>query len=366
VDALLPALALAALAVVASGWAMARAWPGCLVAWSLAMPAAGACATLAVLRPPTPLALLGAVAAGLVLLLVAVLAATAGVAPRHGPLVQLLLLALPVAWPPLLDQRAADLAAGAAELALVVHLARRLGALEGARDAAALCLFVLPATLLRSAGAGDVIVLAVVAAGLLLRGGDTRRALRLLGAVLTATALALLVRWTAGQVVGTGGAGLAVSALPPLGTLLLIGPAPLVLFRAGLGAARSVPSRAALVAAGLAAAVLMVLATTGAGEGAPFLIPLAAIAAVVVALGWPRGRAAQAAVVAGVLGWAAWMAAPRLRGGSGGSGAAAQLLEVDLHLAQRGLPLAGAHHGDVLHELHLDARALPQVVPQLP
>src|SRR6185436_4088621 len=74
--------------------------------------------------------------------------------------------------------------------------------------------------------------------------------------------------------------------------------------------------------------------------------------------GWPRAGPHGPA-------WPCWLRSRRSASAPPPPGSrAGHLLEVDLDLGDAHLALAGADHGDRLHELHVDACALAQVAPQ--
>jgi hypothetical protein len=136
-----------------------------------------------------------AVAAGLTLLLVHALARRLGLGPGGVVVAQVLAASMPVFSSRLALALFPTLLGQALELLLLVHLVRRYPHLEGARDAAAACAFLLAA---QAAYTGSVlnvgaVVLLFVAYELV--AGDRRRARRLLGAWAVSAAAVVLVQY---------------------------------------------------------------------------------------------------------------------------------------------------------------------------
>jgi hypothetical protein len=138
------------------------------------------------------------VAAALTLLLVHALARLLGLPPSAAALAQALAAFLPVLSSRLVLALFPALLGQAVELLLLVHLVRRYPHLEGARDMAAACAFLVLAQAAYTGSILNVSIVVVIFAGWELGAGDRRKARRLLGAWAVAAAgvvIALYVRF---------------------------------------------------------------------------------------------------------------------------------------------------------------------------
>jgi hypothetical protein len=270
-------------------------------------------------------------ALGITLLLVFPLARAAGLPAAPAFLAQALAAALPVStarvslalYPTLLGQ--------AAVVLLLVHLARRLGHLVGARDAAAATAFLLLAQVVYTGSLVVVAAFVLVLAALEALAGDRKRTWRLVGAWGTATALVLAqyagflpVLWRDVLPHLGGGAAPAERA-----NALALGAERLGVFFdtifpalavGGVFALRvaDVHARRVLVAgliAGTALAVLRFVAPSllrDAKEVELLVAPVAVTAAAALAWAWARGGAGRAAALlaaSGAIAWGAWRSA---------------------------------------------------------
>jgi hypothetical protein len=240
------------------------AWP---LSWAIGEASAVAAVTLA--------------AVGVTALLVWALARADAADPRRAVAAQVAFGVLAVAIGGLRDGRVALLFGQAGAALLLVHLARRLGVLDGARDAAAASMFFFVALGMDAAGVGALALLTALLSLGEAAHGDWRRALRLLGAFGVAAALALAIRYAA---------GLSPLAFPE---------APVT---------RAVP---ALVVLGVAVAGLAVLGT--AGQPSARVMRTAFLTTTVLALialtggtGEDRGRASYLAVPLAVAATRPW------------------------------------------------------------
>jgi hypothetical protein len=273
----------------------------------------------------------GVAALALTLLLVFPLARALGLGAGAAVAAQVLAAAIPVStsrvalalYPTLLGQ--------AAVVLLVVHLARRLDHLDGARDAAALTAFLL---LAQAVYTGSLIGVGALAGTLVLAefaAGEWRRALRIAGAWGIATALVLCqyagffpTLWTdvlphVGGGAPDGEAGESFLARGYV-RLAIFFDAVFPLF-AGLGLALRGPAvharrvLAAAVAAGVALAFARFLLPTLLADAkeVELLSPaVAVLSAGALAWLWGRGAAARVAAVVlglGAAGWGVWMSA---------------------------------------------------------
>ena len=151
------------------------------VAWPLApwLGAAAALKTVAI------------AALGITLLLVFPLARVAGLGVPAAVLAQILAAAIPVSTSRVMLALYPTLLGQAAIVLLLVHLARRLRLLEGARDAAAATAFLVLAQVVYTGSILGVAALVVALALLEARAGERRRSRWLLGSWAVATALVL-------------------------------------------------------------------------------------------------------------------------------------------------------------------------------
>jgi len=272
-------------------------------------------------------------ALGITLLLVFPFARVAGLGAGPAVLAQLLAAAIPVStsrvtlalYPTLLGQ--------AAIVLLLVHLARRLGHLEGARDAAATTGFLFLAQVVYT---GSIVIVAALVAALALLealAGGRRRARWLLGSWAVATALVLAqyagffpVLWRAvlphvGRSAATEGeaaAGPLALGVTRLGVFfdavfpLLVAAGLLALHAADPYVRRVV---AAAIAAGCALAVLRFVfpaVLRDAKEVELLVAPVAVTAAAAITHGWTRGgsaRALSACAALAAIGWGTWRSA---------------------------------------------------------
>jgi hypothetical protein len=281
------------------------------------------------LGDPAALKTVAVAALAVTLLLVFPLAREAGLDEGAAVLAQLLAAAIPVStsrvalalYPTLLGQ--------AAIVLLLVHLARRLGHLEGARDAAAATAFLFVAQVVYTGSILSVAALVAALALLEALSGGRRRARWLLGSWAVATALVLAqyagflpVLWRDVLPHVGRSAALEVDAASPivlgvarLGVFfdgvfpLLAGAGLLALGAAGPHARRVL---AAAIAAGCALAVLRFVVPAvlrDAKEVELLAAPVAVASASALAWMADRGRGARAAsMVAGLLAfsWAVW------------------------------------------------------------
>jgi hypothetical protein len=267
-----------------------------------------------------------------VVLLVYPLARAAALTPAWAVLAQVLAALLPVLTSRLSLALYPTLFGLAWVVLLLVHLARRLSHLDGARDAAAATTFVL---LAEAAYTGSLLVvsaLVLVLSAVITARGEWRRALRLLGGWGIATAILLVTMYVGflptlwGGILpyvfeGGGPASASGAAEGPwraaswrLGVFydLLIP----VLAILGLVADRVMPapSRRVLASAMAAGGALLVLryvlptALRDAKDVELLLAPMAVLSAAGLAVVWAQGRAGRALTVLAVAGAAAWSA----------------------------------------------------------
>ncbi len=265
---------------------------------------------------------------GITLLLVHALTRASGQGTGTAVLAQAFFATIPVTasrltlalYPTLLGQLAL--------VALLVHLARRLGRLDGARDGAAATLFLVAANAVYTGTIVMIAALVIALAAAELLAGEWQRALRLLGAWAIATALVglmylgfvpVLVRDVLPHL-GAGGAPTGAPAGPgPL--RLAVGRASLffdaiypALLVPGLVALRAAPRHARRVVstALVVGAVVLVLryvwtaALRDAKEVELLAAPVSLLASAGVAFLWRRampGRAAAVVASALALGW---------------------------------------------------------------
>jgi hypothetical protein len=291
------------------------------VAWPLApwLGAAAALKTVAI------------AALGITLLLVFPLARVAGLGVPAAVLAQILAAAIPVSTSRVMLALYPTLLGQAAIVLLLVHLARRLRLLEGARDAAAATAFLVLAQVVYTGSILGVAALVVALALLEARAGERRRSRWLLGSWAVATALVLA------QYVGFLPV-LWQDVLPHLGQSAAVGAAasPLVLGAARLGvffdavfpplaAAGLLALRAAdphvrrvlgaALAAGCALAVLRFVfpaVLRDVKEVELLVAPVAVCAAAAIAHAWTRGgapRALAAGAALAAIGWGAYESA---------------------------------------------------------
>lgn len=254
-----------------------------------------------------------ALAFAIALLLAHALARGLGAGPWTAFLAQALVLSTPEMREPLLSGRFPAVLGTAGELAVLVHLVRRLPVLEAARDGAAACAFLFGAQTLYAGAIPVTLALVLVAAAGETFAGHRRRGRWLLGAYGIALGLVILTQyaWTIPALAREGGSGIAPIAVPwRLDTVIRAALAvSLLVTRAAAGAALR-----AQVAA-LAAGALLVAMAAGLparlgleGHALAFAAaPLASLAALGAAALARRSRvlavvAAAAVIVAVVAG----------------------------------------------------------------
>lgn len=196
------------------------------------------------------------------LLLGHALARGLGAGPWTALLAQALALATPEMREPLLSGRFPAVLGTAGELAVLVHLVRRLPVLEAARDGAAACAFLFGAQTLYAGAVPVTLALVLAAAAGETFAGHRRRGRWLLGAYGIAFGLAILTQyaWTIPALAREGGSSIAPIADPwRLDTALRAAlAASLLVTRAAAGAALRTQV-AALVAAVLVVAMAAAL-----------------------------------------------------------------------------------------------------------
>ena len=293
------------------------------VAWPLAAPLGEAAAMKTA----------GVGALAVTLLLVFPLARAIGLGVGAALAAQVLAAAIPVCtsrvalalYPTLFGQAAITL--------LVVHLARRLHHLDGARDAAALTAFLLLAQAVYTGSLIGVGALAVALTVVELAAGEWRRALRILGAWGIATAIVLLqyagffpVLWrevlphVGGHAPAADAAGESFLVRGVVRLEIFFGAVFPLLAVAGLAATRgtAVHARRVLatsIAAGVALAFARFLVPTvlaDAKEVEMMVAPVAVASAAALAWLWDRGRAGRTASTilgAAAAGWGLWASA---------------------------------------------------------
>jgi hypothetical protein len=275
----------------------------------------------------------GVAALGLTLLLAFPLARAAGLGPGAAVAAQLLAAAIPVSTSRVVLALYPTLLGQAAMVLLLVHLARRLGHLEGARDAAATTGFLFVAQAVYTGSIIGVGALVATLALLEALSGGRRRARWLLGSWAVATAFVLSqyagflpVLWRdvlphMGRSAPTTGGALAspfVLGVTRLGVFFdAVFP---LLVAAGLLALRSAGPHvrrvlAAALVAGCALAFLRFVfpaVLRDAKEVELLVAPVAVAAAAAIAYGWGRGgaaRAVSACAALGAIGWGTWQSA---------------------------------------------------------
>ena len=239
-----------------------------------------------------------AFAFAIALLLVHALARGLGAGPWTAFLAQALLLATPEMREPLLSGRFPAVLGTAGELAVLMHLVRRLPVLEAARDGAAACAFLFGAQMLYAGAIPVTLALVLAAAAGETLAGHRRRGRWLLGAYGIALGLAILTQyaWTIPALAREGGSSLAPIADPwRLDTALLAAlAASLLVTRAAAGAALRAQV-AALAAAALVVAVAGALPARLGLEGhalafaAAPVASLAAVGAAGLVRRWAKG-----------------------------------------------------------------------------
>jgi hypothetical protein len=270
-------------------------------------------------------------AAAAVVLLVYSLARAAGLAPAWAVLAQVLSAFLPVLTSRLSLALYPTLFGLAFVVLLLVHLARRLSHLDGARDGAAALTFVLLAEAAYTGSLLTVSALVLVLSAATSARGEWRRALRLLGAWAIATAILLLTMYVGflptlwsgvlPYVFEGGGAPAVVAPQPAWAAGLrrlglfydLLVPVLAVL---ALAVDRIMPAHArrvlggALVAGGgiLFLRYLVPAALRDAKEVELLLAPMAVLGAAGLAVVWAQGRTGRALAVLAVAGAVAWSA----------------------------------------------------------
>jgi hypothetical protein len=270
---------------------------------------------------------LAGISAGVTIVLVHALARGAGLSPPAAVAAQVLAATMPVMasrlslalYPTLLGQ--------ATTVLLLVHLVRRFGHLDGARDAAAATVFVFLAEVVYT---GSLVMVALLVAAIVVveaATGERRRALRLLGAWAVATAIVgamyvgfLPVLWrdvlpavgTDGGASGAAEAGPLVLAFRRLHVFfdavypLLLVPGVFALRSAPVHARRIV---AAALTCGAGVLVLRYVFTTvlrDAKEVELLAAPVVVSAAAALDLLWRRGAAGRGLAILGgaaALGW---------------------------------------------------------------
>jgi hypothetical protein len=180
------------------------------------------------------------------------------------------------------QDRVAPIVGQAAVALLLVHLARRLDVLDGARDAAAACIFFFLATGADAAGIVGLGTFTLVLALEEAARGDWRRALRLLGAFGIAALLSLGIRYAAGLAPLARASDTAAPAGPwEVAAVVLLAVAGLVLASGPAGGSPGLRvMRAAFVTAIVLAAMSVARGTELERARASYLaVPLAAVAA---------------------------------------------------------------------------------------
>lgn len=265
-----------------------------------------------------------AVALGASLLLVPVLARAIGLPAPAGVIGQGLFALMPSTIALVLGF-SPSLLGRAMELLLLVHLIRRFAHLQGARDAAAVCLFLVLAMAAAPGSVLEVGLLVVVLACGELAAGDPRRAFRLLGSFGLAAALVLAVQasrffFVLWREVLSGPAGVgaifvpghAASAAEGLArSYHLIYPLLLVPGLIALRVARPHARRLLLAAllSGLAAGALrsMLSALLGDAQDIALLAaPIAVLSSAGLVWLWGRGPGGRFLALAGATGAVAW------------------------------------------------------------
>jgi hypothetical protein len=204
-----------------------------------------------------------ALAFAMALLLAHALARGLGAGPWTAFFAQAVALALPEMREPLLAGRFPAVLGTAGELAVLVHLVRRLPVLEAARDGAAACAFLFGAQTLYAGAIPVTLALVLAVAACETLAGHRRRGRWLLGACGIALGLAILTQyaWTIPAIAHEGGSSIAPATDP---------------WRLDI----------ALLAA-LAASLLVTRAAAGAGLRAQVAALVAAVLVVAVAAGLP-------------------------------------------------------------------------------
>jgi hypothetical protein len=299
------------------------ALPYAFVFHAVAWPLAGLLGEAAALKTA------GVAALGMTLLLVFPFARAAGLGFGAAVAAQALAAAIPVSTSRVVLALHPTLLGQAVLVLLLVHLARRLGHLDGARDAAAATAFLLLAQLVYTGSLIGVGALAVALTVAEFAAGEWRRALRLLGAWGVATAIVLAqyagffpVLWSE-VLPHVGGSAAAAPGDDPsaaargltrlkvfFDTLLPL------LAAAGLAVMRTAVHARRVILSALAAGVVLAFARfvvpsllADAKEVELMVAPVAVASAGALAWGWTRGRGGRAAsIVLGLaaFGWGAW------------------------------------------------------------
>jgi hypothetical protein len=273
------------------------------------------------------------ISAAAVVLLVYPLGRAAALGPVWAVLAQVLAALLPVVTSRLSLALYPTLFGLAWVVLLLVHLARRLSHLDGARDAAAATTFVLLAEAAYTGSLLTVSALVLVLSAVTTAHGEWRRALRLLGGWAIATAVLLVTMYVGflptlwGGVlphVFEGGGPAAAAAFPEGAWTLAVrrlgvfydALVPLLALL-GLVASRAMPPLArrvlacALAAGGAILVLRYVLPTAlrDAKDVELLLAPMAVLTAAGLAVVWTQGRAGRGLTVVAVAGAVAWSAA---------------------------------------------------------
>jgi hypothetical protein len=286
--------------------------------------------TLSPLVGDTPaLKTVAVVSACAVVLLVHPLARAAALPPAWAVTAQVMAAVLPVVTSRLTLALYPTLFGQAWVTLLLVHLARRLGHLDGARDAAAATVFVLLAEAAYTGSLVMVSALVLVLSAVETLRGEWRRALRLLGGWGMATAFLLVTMYVgflptmwsgvlphvfegAAPAAAASGDHAWMAALRRAGAFYdIVFP---ILATLGLAAHRAIGAHArrvlaSAVAAGGAILVLryvLPIALRDAKDVELLLAPLAVLAAAGACAAWMRGRLSQAGAALALAGGVAW------------------------------------------------------------
>lgn len=273
------------------------------------------------------------ISAAAVVLLVYPLARAAALSPAWAVLAQVLAALLPVLTSRLSLALYPTLFGLAWVVLLLVHLARRLSHLDGARDAAAATTFVLLAEAAYTGSLLTVSALVLALAAVTTVRGEWRRALRLLGGWAIATAVLLLTMYVGFLPTLWGGilphvfegGGPAAAPRAPGGAWMAAGRRLGVFYDAllpvgaviGLVADRFMPPSArrvlaCAIAAGSAILVLRYVLPTALRDAKDvelLLAPVAVLSAAGLAVVWAQGRGGRALTVLAVAGALVWSAA---------------------------------------------------------
>jgi hypothetical protein len=269
------------------------------------------------------------IAAGAVVLLAYPLARVAAIAPVWAIVAQVLAAVLPVLTSRLSLALYPTLFGEAFVTLLIVHLARRLSHLDGARDGAAATTFVLVAEATYTGSLLIVSAFVLVVTAIEFAAGEWRRALRLSIGWAIATAILMATMYVGFLPTlwhgvmpyvfeGGGGAGAAVADGVGMGALRRLGLFYDAVFPvlAGLGLVvyRPTPTHARRVlggalAAGVAILVLRYVLPTAlrdAKEIELLLAPVAVLSAAGLAVAWAQGRSGRAVAVLALLAGLGW------------------------------------------------------------